>query len=87
MLFGICFANNLCAHKSIDIPTYCLLYLIQFCIFILFDLLCKLKGPSTTTETETVAKYEIMDGAPVKGESIPIRLFLAGKNVSLPSAY
>uniref|UniRef100_A0A8C5Q904 Kinesin family binding protein n=1 Tax=Leptobrachium leishanense TaxID=445787 RepID=A0A8C5Q904_9ANUR len=35
-------------------------------------------GPSTTTETETVAKYEIMDGAPVKGESIPIRLFLAG---------
>lgn len=40
-------------------------------------------GPSTTTETETVAKYEIMDGAPVKGESIPIRLFLAG-NSSLP---
>ncbi|MEQ2179563.1 Vacuolar protein sorting-associated protein 26A, partial [Goodea atripinnis] len=36
-------------------------------------------GPSTTTETETVAKYEIMDGAPVKGESIPIRLFLAGQ--------
>uniref|UniRef100_A0A8C5L5I9 Vacuolar protein sorting-associated protein 26A n=1 Tax=Jaculus jaculus TaxID=51337 RepID=A0A8C5L5I9_JACJA len=35
-------------------------------------------GPSTTTETETVAKYEIMDGAPVKGEFIPIRLFLAG---------
>lgn len=27
-----------------------------------------LKGPSTTTETETVAKYEIMDGAPVKGK-------------------
>lgn len=26
-----------------------------------------LSGPSTTTETETVAKYEIMDGAPVKG--------------------
>ena len=23
-------------------------------------------------------RYEIMDGAPVKGESIPIRLFLAG---------
>uniref|UniRef100_A0A8C5V778 VPS26 retromer complex component A n=1 Tax=Microcebus murinus TaxID=30608 RepID=A0A8C5V778_MICMU len=36
------------------------------------------KSPSTTTETETIAKYEIMDGAPVKGESIPIRLFLAG---------
>lgn len=43
-----------------------------------------LSGPSTTTETETVAKYEIMDGAPVKGESIPIRLFLAGKSLLLP---
>uniref|UniRef100_A0A674DS39 Uncharacterized protein n=1 Tax=Salmo trutta TaxID=8032 RepID=A0A674DS39_SALTR len=25
-------------------------------------------GPSTTTETDTVAKYDIMDGAPVKGK-------------------
>ena len=25
-----------------------------------------------------VAKFEIMDGAPVRGESIPIRLFLSG---------
>ncbi|TKC49669.1 hypothetical protein EI555_007398 [Monodon monoceros] len=33
-------------------------------------------GPSATTET--IAKYEIMDGTPVKGESTPIRLFLAG---------
>ncbi|KAM9412450.1 vacuolar protein sorting-associated protein 26A-like isoform 2-T2 [Salvelinus alpinus] len=39
-------------------------------------------GPSTTTETETVAKYDIMDGAPVKGESIPIRLFLAGYDLT-----
>ncbi|TRY90532.1 hypothetical protein DNTS_002659 [Danionella cerebrum] len=39
-------------------------------------------GPSTTTETETVAKYEIMDGAPVKGESIPIRLLLAGYDLT-----
>lgn len=35
-------------------------------------------GANTTTESETIAKYEIMDGAPVKGESIPIRLFLSG---------
>ncbi|XP_059788543.1 vacuolar protein sorting-associated protein 26A-like isoform X2 [Balaenoptera ricei] len=35
-------------------------------------------GPSATTETETIAKYEIMDGTPVKGESTPVRLFLAG---------
>lgn len=35
-------------------------------------------GPNTYNENETIAKYEIMDGAPVRGESIPIRLFLAG---------
>ncbi|XP_065844891.1 vacuolar protein sorting-associated protein 26B-like [Oscarella lobularis] len=35
-------------------------------------------GPNTYNENDTVAKYEIMDGAPVKGESIPIRLFLSG---------
>jgi len=35
-------------------------------------------GPNTFNENETVAKYEIMDGAPVRGESIPIRLFLSG---------
>ena len=28
---------------------------------------------STRNESETLAKYEIMDGAPVRGESIPIR--------------
>ncbi|GCB77110.1 hypothetical protein scyTo_0017550 [Scyliorhinus torazame] len=39
-------------------------------------------GPSTTTETETIAKYEITDGAPVEGESIPIRLFLAGYDLT-----
>ncbi|KAF2897073.1 hypothetical protein ILUMI_09100 [Ignelater luminosus] len=35
-------------------------------------------GPNMFTENETIAKYEIMDGAPVRGESIPIRVFLAG---------
>ncbi|KAI9184192.1 Vacuolar protein sorting-associated protein 26 [Blastocladiella emersonii ATCC 22665] len=30
------------------------------------------------TESETLAKFEIMDGAPVKGETIPIRMFLSG---------
>jgi vacuolar protein sorting-associated protein 26 len=34
-------------------------------------------GQNAYSENETIAKYEIMDGAPVKGESIPIRLFLA----------
>ncbi|MBA0744464.1 hypothetical protein Gogos_007084 [Gossypium gossypioides] len=34
-------------------------------------------GANTHVETETLAKYELMDGAPVRGESIPIRLFLS----------
>ncbi|KAI3851781.1 hypothetical protein MKW92_013329 [Papaver armeniacum] len=33
-------------------------------------------GQNTYVETETLAKYELMDGAPVRGESIPVRLFL-----------
>ncbi|CAG9572946.1 unnamed protein product [Danaus chrysippus] len=39
-------------------------------------------GPNTFTENDTVAKYEIMDGAPVRGESIPIRVFLAGYDLT-----
>ncbi|THD18788.1 Vacuolar protein sorting-associated [Fasciola hepatica] len=34
--------------------------------------------PNSYSDSETLAKYEIMDGAPVRGESIPIRLFLHG---------
>jgi vacuolar protein sorting-associated protein 26 len=29
------------------------------------------------TDSENITKYEIMDGAPVRGESIPVRLFLS----------
>lgn len=39
-------------------------------------------GPNMYTENETIAKYEIMDGAPVRGESIPIRVFLAGYDLT-----
>lgn len=35
-------------------------------------------GPNLYNESETLTKYEIMDGAPVRGESIPVRLFLGG---------
>lgn len=38
--------------------------------------------PHQYTESDTIAKYEIMDGAPVKGESIPIRVFLAGYDLT-----
>lgn len=34
-------------------------------------------GPSTYNESENIIKYELMDGAPVKGECVPIRLFLS----------
>lgn len=30
-------------------------------------------GVAAHSEVETLAKYEIMDGAPVRGESVPIR--------------
>eukprot|EP00906_Rhabdomonas_costata_P024160 RCo034771 len=33
-------------------------------------------GLNWYNDSETVAKFEIMDGPPVKGESIPVRLFL-----------
>ncbi|KAL4297410.1 hypothetical protein GQ457_12G000360 [Hibiscus cannabinus] len=34
-------------------------------------------GATTHVETETLAKFELMDGAPIRGESIPVRLFLS----------
>jgi len=33
--------------------------------------------PNVYNESETLTKFEIMDGAPVKSESIPVRLFLS----------
>jgi len=35
------------------------------------------QAPNLVTESETLTKFEIMDGAPVKAESIPVRLFLS----------
>jgi vacuolar protein sorting-associated protein 26 len=35
-------------------------------------------GSDLYNESETVTKFEIMDGAPVRGESVPVRLFLSG---------
>jgi vacuolar protein sorting-associated protein 26 len=34
-------------------------------------------GANVTNESETLCKFEVMDGAPVKGECIPLRLFLS----------
>ncbi|BFZ60172.1 Vacuolar protein sorting-associated protein 26 [Saitoella coloradoensis] len=35
-------------------------------------------APNQYNESETITRFEIMDGAPVRGETIPIRLFLGG---------
>ena len=35
-------------------------------------------APNQYNESETITKFEIIDGAPVRGETIPIRLFLGG---------
>ncbi|OII76359.1 vacuolar protein sorting 26 [Cryptosporidium andersoni] len=35
-------------------------------------------GTSAITETEVLSKFEIMDGAPVKQEFIPLRMYLSG---------
>ena len=39
------------------------------------------------TETQTLVRYEVMDGQPVKGESIPVRLFLRGIAGDLTPTY
>ena len=38
---------------------------------------CGLPGGTTSNDSENITKYELMDGAPIKGECVPIRLFLA----------
>jgi vacuolar protein sorting-associated protein 26 len=39
-------------------------------------------GVNAVTETENLNKFEIMDGAPVKGECIPIRFYLASTDLT-----
>jgi len=42
-------------------------------------------GTHMSTEMETVLRYELMDGAPVKGEVIPIRLPLSSVSRLTPT--
>jgi len=39
-------------------------------------------GTNQVTESETLTKFEVMDGAPVKGEQIPIRFYLASTDLT-----
>ena len=43
-------------------------------------------GANAVNENETIGKFEVMDGAPVRGENIPIRMFLGAFNLS-PTFY
>ncbi len=39
-------------------------------------------GTEVHNDTQTVLKYELVDGSPTRGETIPIRLFLKGHNLT-----
>lgn len=39
-------------------------------------------GANAVTENETLSKFEIMDGAPVKGEIVPVRFYLASTDLT-----
>ena len=39
-------------------------------------------GQNAVTESENLQKFEVMDGAPVKGECIPIRFYLASTDLT-----
>jgi vacuolar protein sorting-associated protein 26 len=39
-------------------------------------------GSNSYNESENIVKYELMDGAPVKGECVPIRLFLSALDLT-----
>jgi vacuolar protein sorting-associated protein 26 len=39
-------------------------------------------GPNAVIENEVLTKFEIMDGAPVKGEVVPIRFYLASTDLT-----
>lgn len=39
-------------------------------------------GANQISDSQTLVRFEIMDGAPVRGETIPIRLFLRGYDLT-----
>lgn len=42
-------------------------------------------GTNVYNETDTIMKFEVMDGAPVRGECIPVRMFLSGCKALTPT--
>ncbi len=39
-------------------------------------------GSPAANDTQTLTRFEIMDGCPVRGETLPIRMFLAPLDLS-----
>ena len=39
-------------------------------------------GAQATSENETIGKFEVMDGAPIRGENIPIRMYLGALDLT-----
>jgi vacuolar protein sorting-associated protein 26 len=39
-------------------------------------------GATAVTENETLTRFELMDGAPVKGEEVPVRFFMASTDLT-----
>ena len=65
----LCLMKRETSGQRLCFFTFTLLFILLFdCVFF--------SAPNTYNESETLTKFEIMDGAPVKGESIPVRLFL-----------
>lgn len=44
-------------------------------------------GSNMVTETQTLTRFEIMDGAPVRGEVIPVKLYLGGIGADLTPTF
>lgn len=42
-------------------------------------------APQIAHESETLTRFEVMDGCPVRGERIPLRLYLSGLSDLSPS--
>ena len=53
------------------------------CTYDIDDVTLLVLGPNTYNENETIAKYEIMDGAPVRGELCWFEYLLLIKKVQM----
>jgi Vacuolar protein sorting-associated protein 26 len=70
--------------KTRDVASFCPLYLLSHLLLLRFPS-SSIAAGSAAHESETLTRFEIMDGCPVRGERIPIRLYLGGLSDLTPS--